>query len=755
MPASQYDSNAFINAIPCRLTRRAMFHTLGLIMGPDAEDYPLYIDTPFTSGITVAADGTTGIDITSAFTGTTGFLLAGTATNGISITGACTTAFDVTGAFTTGISIAAGGTTGIEISSAFTGVTGMVIAGTASGDGILISGACADGIHISGTNTASGLHISGDQAQSILIDVDAAVTDAIYIGVDDGITATAGLNIDRTGTTGVCTTAIRIDTDGTTAIDITSGFTGTTGIVMAGTATDDAISVTGACTDGVDLSGAMTNYFNVNNVGSTSAIGLHCIDAFLGKAIETGTYQSTASGGITLTSTNNRPVSFLFDDAGVEMGVGSDVRATVSRVLLTVDHTTASTINALRGQLKANDLVDMSSATGVRCATMGYLELAGTGARTVAGYTAAIRASIEEGASGTTTVSGSSFFSGVESNLASGRTYTLTGEMAAFATTATSTADWDIGLLVSANSCTTGVEVQACTTGMLISGATTTPVSVTGAFTTGVSIAADGTTGIDITSAFTGVTGINIAGTASGDGILVSGACADGIQVSGTNTATALHVSGTQVIGLQFEGTYSDSAITIGTSGSPISLAAQPDHAIDIYTTSPSTDAGNSVRPIHMTSTMAGIGGVGGRAEFEMTSNVALGGWANALKGYFNMGDSCTVTGLGSAVLAELKLPGASLGGVGSYAVMEMELVTQANGLTGAAPVAFQWMQVSGDGTATADFEDNGYLMVIKGLTEGTGNIFSAGADVAAAATLKILVGTTPYYILLGAGEST
>ena len=297
-----------------------------------------------------------------------------------------------------------------------------------------------------------------------------------------------------------------------------------------------------------------------------------------------------------------------------------------------------------------------------------------------------------------------------------------------------------------------GVDINATSTGTVTSGLT---MQGTGTFTTGITLSATAITTGMLISATTVTTGLTISSACSGDGILVSGACADAVQVSGTNTVSGVHVSGTQVIGLWFEGTYSDSVITIGTSGSPISLAAQPDHAIDIYTTSPSTDAGNSVRPIHMTSTMTGIGGVGGRAEFEMTSNVALGGWANALKGYFNMGDACTVSGLGSAVLAEMKLPGASLGGVGSYGVLEIELVTQASGVTGGAPVAFQWMQVSGDGTATADFEDTGYLQIIKGLTEGTGNIFSAGADVAAAATLRILVGATPYYILLGAGEST
>jgi len=70
-------------------------------------------------------------------------------------------------------------------------------------------------------------------------------------------------------------------------------------------------------------------------------------------------------------------------------------------------------------------------------------------------------------------------------------------------------------------------------------------------------------------------------------------------------------------------------------------------------------------------------------------------------------------------------------------------------GTTGGNPVAMQWFQVSGDQTATDDWEDNGYFMIIKGLTDNAGNIFDTNTTPSTDATLRILIGTTPYYILL------
>lgn len=191
----------------------------------------------------------------------------------------------------------------------------------------------------------------------------------------------------------------------------------------------------------------------------------------------------------------------------------------------------------------------------------------------------------------------------------------------------------------------------------------------------------------------------------------------------------------------------------IGDSGDVKNLGSGESH-ISVHTQSQSVSASASVRPIWMVNRMAGAAGVGGRAEFHMVTNVALGSWANALKGYIEFEASGRVTGLGSAIVAEMLLPGATLAG-GSYGVLEIELVTQASGLTGGCPVAMQWMQVSGNQTAIDDWEDNGYIWIIKGLSDAAGNIFDTNTTPTCDATLRILVGTTPYYILLSSSPTS
>jgi len=117
------------------------------------------------------------------------------------------------------------------------------------------------GIYI-GDCTTAAINIAGDQAIGILFDVDSAATDGLKIAVDDGITLTRGINIDRTGTTGTCTTAISIDTDGTTGIEIAAGFTGVDMIVLAGTASGYGIEISGTCST-ADL--LLQNGATINN----------------------------------------------------------------------------------------------------------------------------------------------------------------------------------------------------------------------------------------------------------------------------------------------------------------------------------------------------------------------------------------------------------------------------------------------------------------------------------------------------------
>jgi hypothetical protein len=181
-------------------------------------------------------------------------------------------------------------------------------------------------------------------------------------------------------------------------------------------------------------------------------------------SIALGGYASTAGSGTVLSATATRPVSFLFDDGGADMS--GDIRATLSRVLLTVDQT-AVTINALRGQIRALDGVD-SDASCVVAPLQGYLELSGTGARSIGGHVAALRAAIEEGASGTTTVAASSFYAGLEVTLNSTRTYVATGDMAGIIVNISGgTSKWPIGLKMQAGAVVGDIQVQAVDAGSL------------------------------------------------------------------------------------------------------------------------------------------------------------------------------------------------------------------------------------------------------------------------------------------------
>jgi hypothetical protein len=125
-----------------------------------------------------------------------------------------------------------------------------------------------------------------------------------------------------------------------------------------------------------------------------------------------------------------------------------------------------------------------------------------------------------------------------------------------------------------------------------------------------------------------------------------------------------------------------------------------------------------------------------------------------AVQGDLTFTTPAFIQGLGYGVGTYITLPGGAVT-TGTFACMNAEINAPASYSGGASPVMAVWrFALGGDSTAVANVDDNLDFMSIQGVTEGTGNMFSAGADVAAAATLRILVNTTAYYILLGAGES-
>ena len=213
-------------------------------------------------------------------------------------------------------------------------------------------------------------------------------------------------------------------------------------------------------------------------------------DATDAKIFETGTYASAASSGVTISSTNNRPISFLFDDAGTSMT--GDIRGALSRIYLSVDQNSGVTLNALRGQIKLADDKDLDHINNVISPITGYFEFAGTANRTLTGHTACVRAALEDGASGTTTVSASSYLSGFEATLNSSRTYTETGDMAAFLiNTSTGTSKWPNGLFIADGASDIGFGLGSCTSIIEASGTITYLADLNGTTGAGGTVTSD------------------------------------------------------------------------------------------------------------------------------------------------------------------------------------------------------------------------------------------------------------------------
>lgn len=166
----------------------------------------------------------------------------------------------------------------------------------------------------------------------------------------------------------------------------------------------------------------------------------------------------------------------------------------------------------------------------------------------------------------------------------------------------------------------------------------------------------------------------------------------------------------------------------MGTTGTPLVLTAGSP-IFDMFSTCASTSGATSAEPFHVKSTMTGAGGVGGRAKFELYTNVALGGWANALKAYTEFGATGSVTGLASAFCAEVTLSAGTA--AGTYAPLEAELVLGAGAAIG-TNTSFLYCAVSGAGVAA--FDAGGALFTITGVSSGATNCWydhdgTAGGD--------------------------
>ncbi len=184
------------------------------------------------------------------------------------------------------------------------------------------------------------------------------------------------------------------------------------------------------------------------------------------------------------------------------------------------------------------------------------------------------------------------------------------------------------------------------------------------------------------------------------------------------------------------------------TAGSPI---------FSMYATNAGTSGSTSAEPFYVKSILTGAAQVGGRCRFHCYSNVSSGGWVNALKSYMEFGSSGKTTGLASSMCVEMLMPNVNMGSGGAYYPLEIEYVAGGTSLVTAGSTTgnqagFIYMNASGD--ADGDFDDNGFLLRVMGLTAGSGHLFHTdNATGTIAGSLRIIVNSTAYFIPLWSNQ--
>jgi len=208
------------------------------------------------------------------------------------------------------------------------------------------------------------------------------------------------------------------------------------------------------------------------------------------------------------------------------------------------------------------------------------------------------------------------------------------------------------------------------------------------------------------------------------------------------NSTLDLYVAGTEVATFSTTTTTLIGIQNIGSNASPKTYT-EGTPAVAWYFTCANTSSTNA-EPFYVKSVMTGASGYGGRCRFHAYTNAALQTNFMAIKAHTEFGASGSCAGLATALCAELAMPNANVGG--SYYCLELEYV--AGGTTTQAS-SRGWIYANSTGDADGDFDDNGVLMKLDGLTVGSGHLFQVNTAAAASHALKINIGTTAYYIML------
>ncbi len=215
------------------------------------------------------------------------------------------------------------------------------------------------------------------------------------------------------------------------------------------------------------------------------------------------------------------------------------------------------------------------------------------------------------------------------------------------------------------------------------------------------------------------------------------------------------HISGPLVITGQGGADGSALLFGAGTASSRATTSSADKKFMEFRLENSATSGDN--RGMYLRLYMTGAGGGGEALRVFTTVEDVAAGTAHGAHISLNFGTSGTVTGQGIAMRSTLHLPTTALSSNVTMAAVQAEIYSDGSTSDpGGSTILSLFRAVNGGNAAgKADVDDDAVLFDIQGFAAATGNMFRTDAPATLAASLRILVGSTNYYIPLYSAASS
>ncbi len=189
-----------------------------------------------------------------------------------------------------------------------------------------------------------------------------------------------------------------------------------------------------------------------------------------------------------------------------------------------------------------------------------------------------------------------------------------------------------------------------------------------------------------------------------------------------------------------------------GSSSTPLVTSSANTKALQFYINNTATSGDN--RGMYLRLYLSGAGSGGEAARLFTTINDVACGTAHGAHISLNFGDSGELSGLGVAGRNTLHIPDDAgwTGGNLSPLMAEIWSDGAASDPDGVTKLSYIQIVNGGNASGIADVDDDVNLLSIQGHTIGSGNMIVAETDETKFShKARILVGATPYYLMLTA----